>query len=283
MRIALPRLVNTGLVVRPGGRADELLGVTRSLVAELAPNLVVFPELSACGYPGLLDRDADAAGLVAVAEPVPGPTTAAFVETAVETSCAVVFGLCELDPGDGQCYNTLVWADPTGTVASYRKIHLTAGEQRHMSAGSGAAVIDTAFGRVGLSACYDKMFPQVYERQRERGAEISVIASAWSSRLVGDVEPVDVLAEQSALFDRARAAETGMLVISTNYDGPKVPGSADRFCGGLRVIDGLGRVIEPVVDTGAVAVWDVDPVQCATAVHTFNDGDFFTRDRRLVR
>jgi (R)-amidase len=283
VRIVLPVLRNTGVGATPGGRRDEILDLARRLAADLAPDLLVFPELSAAGYPGLVDEAADEAALSAVAEPLCGPTSQAFGELARASACAIVYGLCEHDPADGKRYNTVVWADPAGSCAGYRKIHLTEQERRHFSAGSESVVIDCGFGRVGLSSCYDKMFPQLYQRQRERGAQISVISSAWSSRPAGPGESGDILAEQSALFDRARAAETGMLVISTNYDGPKLPGCADRFCGGQRVIDGLGRLLEPTVITTDSLVWDVDPVQAAHAVRVFNNGDFFIRDRRLAR
>ncbi|TGD87512.1 carbon-nitrogen hydrolase family protein [Mycolicibacterium sp. CH28] len=282
MRIALPALHNTGVSSAVGGRHPNALTLVRRLVDEFRPDLLVFPELSACGYPGLVDAVADDAALSAVAEPLIGPTASSYAELSRKSQCTIVFGLCELDDS-GLRYNTVVLADPAGTLTGYRKIHLTERERRHFSAGTHAVVADTGIGRIGLSSCYDKMFPQVYQRQRERGGQISVIASAWSSRSAGAAGSADTLADQSLLFDRARAAETGMVVISTNYEGPKLPGSVERFCGGQRVIDGLGQVVAPSRHGAGVSVWEFDVEQAARAVHAFNDGDFYTRDSRRVR
>ncbi|MGB3481728.1 MAG: carbon-nitrogen hydrolase family protein [Mycobacterium sp.] len=280
MRIVLPALHNTGVRAAGGGCASVNLDLARSLIDDVRPDLLVFPELSSCGYPGLVDHGGDDAALSDVAEPLTGPIAASFAELARKSMCAIVFGFCELDAG--RRFNTLVLADPAGGLIGYRKIHLTEAEQRHFVAGTRAVVADSRFGRTGLSSCYDKMFPAVYQRQRERGAQLSVISSAWSSRSADPGGTTDTLAEQSLLFDRARAAETGMVVISTNYEGPKLPGSAERFCGGRRVIDGLGRVVPPTVDGAGASVWDLDVGQAAHAVRAFNDGDFFTRDGRRV-
>ena len=155
------------------------------------------------------------------------------------------------------------------------------------SPGQRAVVGDTSpCGPVGLSSCYDRMFPDIFARQRELGARVSVISSAWSSfagvpAVLGD-DGRDLWAEHAEALDRARAIETGMVVVSTNYSGPKVPGSSALFCGGRRVIDGLGRALRPTV-WGEIAVWDVDLAASDAAVRMLNDGDFFSRDRRVVR
>ncbi len=43
-----------------------------------------------------------------------------------------------------------------------------------------ATVFDADFGRVGLATCYDAKFPEVFQRLRERGAELVVWTSAYS-------------------------------------------------------------------------------------------------------
>ncbi|MFT4009717.1 MAG: carbon-nitrogen hydrolase family protein [Nocardioidaceae bacterium] len=277
MRVVLPRLANNGVA----GRLDELLARTRTLAIDLSPDLVVYPELAVTGYPALADPKADEAALIAIAEPVPGPTTEAFAELAQRATCAVVYGLCESD--GNRRYNTVIWSDPDGSVTAYRKIHLTEGERRHFTAGEIAVVAPgSVFGKVGLSSCYDKAFPQVYQRQRERGARLSVIASAWASHAGTPGFSGDVWADQSELFDRARAAETGMVVVSTNYEGPRAPGSQASFCGGRRVVDGLGRTVPPNLTTEAALVWDVDLDAAGRAVVELHGDDFFERDRRPV-
>jgi predicted amidohydrolase len=43
-----------------------------------------------------------------------------------------------------------------------------------------ATVFDADFGRIGLAICYDAKFPEVFQRLRERGAELVVWTSAYS-------------------------------------------------------------------------------------------------------
>jgi predicted amidohydrolase len=283
VRIALPRIRNTG--IRASRRLDELAAVVNELTRAAEVDVIVFPELFACGYPAHEDAVADRAVVQEVSESLTeGPSAIVASALASASGCAIVYGISERD-GDHH-YNTVVLADADGAISGYRKIHLTPAESTLWDRGETAVVADARIGGVtvpvGLSACYDKAFPQVYERQRERGARVSLISSAWSSSVADDA-PDDLWAMQSALFDRARAAETGMAVVSTNYEGPKVPGAHTRFCGGARVVDGLGRELRPVRVVGATPLWELDLDADRRAVNAVNGGDFFLRDRRTVR
>lgn len=284
MRVVLPAVVNRGVAARRGGWSAELAALVRdcvrSLGPESAPDLVVLPELSASGYPGLTDLDDDERALAAVEETADGPGVSTLREVARETGCAVVFGFAERDPVADVRYNTVAWADPGGALVTYRKVHLTPLELRLFTPGGAVVVGDVAAGRIGLSSCYDKAFPVLYQRQRERGAVLSVMSSAWSSTDGSAGGPDDVWAAQAELFDRSRAAETGMVVVSANYTGPKAPGAERHFCDGRRVVDGLGRVVPPTVDRHDLLVWDLDLALAGEQVWVLNEGDFFTRDRR---
>lgn len=284
MRVALPTLRNTGL--RAERRLDELAATVRRLTDATTIDLVVFPELSACGYPTHLDVEADRRLVDEVSEPLAGgPSAQVLSALARERRCAIVYGISER-AGD-RVFNTIALSDARGLVTGYRKIHLTPAERGLWSGGEAAVVADAVVGgvlvRIGLSSCYDKAFPLISQRQRERGARLSVIASAWSSHPDAATAEDDVWAMQSLLFDRARAAETGMVVVSTNYDGPKAPGASDRFCGGARIVDGLGWELAPVDVIDGMPVWDVDLDAARRAVDQVNHGDFFMRDRRDVR
>ena len=283
MRIALPRWRNAGL---GPDRLDAHVRIVRRLTDAGPLDLVVFPELSLRGYP-VRDHDGDGrrarataaehAALAAAAEPLDGSRA---VETlaglAAERGCAIVFGLAEV--GDGAVHDTVVMVDSRGAVSSYRKVHLTDDELRIFAPGTGAVVVPAVIGAgtaaipVGLSSCYDKQFPLLYQDQRDLGARLSIISSAWSSSRPGPRRggPDDVLLMQSQLFDRARAAETGMVVVSTNYVGAKLPGSPAAFCGGARVIDPLGRETAPEGGVAGRRIWQIDlpPVlDAAVVVH----------------
>jgi predicted amidohydrolase len=81
--------------------------------------------------------------------------------------------------------NTAVLIDRNGqVVATYDKIFPYWNEfdmQPPARPGTeDATVVDADFGRVGLATCYDAKFPEVFQRLRERGAELVVWTSAYS-------------------------------------------------------------------------------------------------------
>lgn len=281
MRIALPRWRNAGMGQQ---RLAGHVNTVRRLTDAGQVDLIVFPELSMSGYPIREDPDIgwsapaseqELAVLAEVAEPIDESRAVGLLaELAADRNCAIVFGMAE--EADGVVYDTVVLADATGTVTSYRKVHLTDDERRIFEPGDRAVVAHAMIGPdvtptpIGLSSCWDKQFPLLYQDQRDLGARISIISSAWSSSRVGPTRigrRDDVLAMQSELFDRARAAETGMVVVSTNYSGAKRPGSLAAFCGGARVVDPFGRGYQPRLDVPSRRIWDVDlPLSLDAAV-----------------
>src|SRR3989338_7857552 len=64
-------------------------------------------------------------GLRDIAEDIPGPSTAAFMETARKYKVAILAGsICELIPGRKKVFNTSVLIDARGRIAAkYRKRH----------------------------------------------------------------------------------------------------------------------------------------------------------------
>lgn len=278
MKIALPALVNPGLT--ESGHREELTKLVSDVIAQSGADLVVLPELSVCGYPELADANNDEAMLDQLSEPIDGPSGQAFRALAAQSGCAVVYGISERPSASSERFNTLVWADPDGTLSSYRKVHLTPNERQHWRPGELPGLINTRDGVVGLSACNDKAFPDAYAAQRAAGARLSVIASAWASH-PGSTQVVgDVWAEQSELFDRARAAETGMVVVSTNYRGSRAPGSPACFCDGRRVVDSLGRLQPPTQQYESGPVWSVDLAAEAAVLDYLHGTRFFGRPLR---
>lgn len=283
MRIALPRWRNAGLGQQ---RLTGHVNTVRRLTDAGQVDLIVFPELSMCGYPIRDEPDigwatpateVELGELAEAAEPLDTSRAVGLLsELAAERRCAIVFGMAE--EADGVVYDTVVLVDAAGAVTSYRKVHLTDDERRIFAPGDRAVVAQALIGAdvtptpVGLSSCYDKQFPLLYQDQRDLGARLSIISSAWSSSRTGPRRGGrrdDVLAMQSELFDRARAAETGMVVVSTNYIGAKRPGSLAAFCGGARVVDPFGRGYSPQPDVASRRIWDVAlPIALDAAVVT---------------
>jgi predicted amidohydrolase len=85
----------------------------------------------------------------------------------------------------GHRLNSTVLLDRTGAVAAvYDKIYPYWNEldmAPPVLPGQGdAAVYDADFGRVGLATCFDAKFPEVFQRLRDKGAELVVWSSAYS-------------------------------------------------------------------------------------------------------
>jgi predicted amidohydrolase len=274
VRVALPALTNHGLV--EGSRRDELLALIDTIGREAHPDLVVLPELAIPGYPVDPDPSRDRAMLDALSEPVDGPTAVAFSAAARRNDLLVAVGISER--ADDSLYDTLAVVGPEGIVGAYRKVHLTPSEKSFWSAGSEAVTVPSPLGALGLAICYDRMFPEGFRLMREQGAEVFLVASAWSTWSADALVDGDVWNEHGALFDRARAAENGVALISANWTGLKSTESTDSFGGGARVVDGLGREVERSERYDWGSVWDIDLAASAARVQHVNGGDFFSRD-----
>ncbi len=118
-----------------------------------------------------------------VVEPLSGPTIATFSRLAREHRMYVVCPIYQQKAGHR--LNSSVLIDRGGAVAAvYDKIFPYWNEfdlSPPADPGQGDAVVyDADFGRVGLATCYDAKFPEVFQRLRDKGAELVVWASAYS-------------------------------------------------------------------------------------------------------
>jgi len=110
--------------------------------------------------------------------------------------------------------------DDTGAIrARYDKIHLfdvdlATGESWRESAafvpGARAVVVDTPWGRLGLSVCYDLRFPALYAALSEAGATIIAIPAAFT---------VPTGRAHWHILMRARAIENAAFVIAAAQTG----------------------------------------------------------------
>jgi predicted amidohydrolase len=135
-------------------------------------DLVVLPELIVSGY------GTDAGRLAAIAEPVPGPTTAEWAEIAIAADGYIVGGMCERD-GE-RLFNTALAVGPEGVIGHYRKAHLFAEEKHTFTPGDlGFPLVPTRFGTIGICVCYDLRFVEVVRLMALQGAEVICVPTAW--------------------------------------------------------------------------------------------------------
>ena len=141
--------------------------------SESGANIICFQELFYGPYFGIVQDSK----YYDYAESVPGPTTERFAALARELSMVVVLPVYE-EEQTGVLYNTAAVIDADGTyLGKYRKNHIPHldrfWEKFYFKPGNlGWPVFDTAVGRVGVTICYDRHFPEGWRALGLGGAEI---------------------------------------------------------------------------------------------------------------
>jgi predicted amidohydrolase len=116
-------------------------------------------------------------------ETLSGPTVTTLSQLARKHRLYVVCPIYR--QADGHRLNTSVLIDRTGAVAAvYDKVYPYWNEfdlaPPALPGQQDVQVYDADFGKVGLATCFDAKFPEVFQRLRDKGAELVVWASAYS-------------------------------------------------------------------------------------------------------
>lgn len=207
---------------------------------------------------------------LALAEPVPGPTTDAFVALARELGVVIVLNVFERD-GD-QTFDASPVIDADGTILGItRMVHITDypcfHEQGYYAPGDqGAPVYDTRAGRVGVAICYDRHYPEYMRALAVKGAQIVVVPQAGVAG-----EWPDGLYEAEL---RVAAFQNGYFTALCNRVGrePKLEFSGESF-----VCDPAGSVVARAGQgTDEILLCDVDLAE----IEKSHARQLFLRDRR---
>lgn len=119
---------------------------------------------------------------LAKAETIPGLVTDAFSALAKELGVVLVLNLFERD-GD-KTFDTSPVIDADGRLLGItRMVHITDYEGFHEAGyyapgDKGAPVYDTAAGKIGVSICYDRHFPEYMRALTLAGADVIVVPQA---------------------------------------------------------------------------------------------------------
>jgi N-carbamoylputrescine amidase len=174
--------------------------------------------------------------VLALAEPVPGLTTEIFSKMAKEYGVVIVLNLFERD--GSRTYDTSPVIDSDGRIlGKTRMVHITDyphfHEQGYYHAGDrGAAVYDTAFGKIGVAICYDRHFPEYMRALALGGAQIVFTPQAGA---VGEWPEGLFEAEM-----RVAAFQNGYFTALCNRVGAE---TKLTFAGESFVCDPMGKVI----------------------------------------
>jgi len=208
-------------------------------------DMLFTPEMS-----GLIDRDRRRAS-ASISVEAEDAVLAAVRNAAAKAGIWVHLGSLALAGGaDGRFVNRGFVIDDSGEIrARYDKIHLfdvdlPSGERWRESdayaPGDRAVVVETPWGRLGLSICYDVRFPDLYRALSDAGATILSVPAAFT---------VPTGAAHWHVLLRARAIEAGAFVIAAAQSGRHDDGR-ETF-GHSLAIDPWGDVL---LDMGAPAM-----------------------------
>ncbi|MBM3807884.1 MAG: carbon-nitrogen hydrolase family protein [Acidimicrobiia bacterium] len=117
-----------------------------------------------------------------LAEPIDGPTVTAFQKKAKELGMVTVINLYERE--GHHTYDSSPVIDADGTLLGVtRMIHITEypcfHEQGYYTPGDkGAPVYSTKAGRIGVSICYDRHYPEFMRALAVNGADLVIVPQA---------------------------------------------------------------------------------------------------------
>jgi N-carbamoylputrescine amidase len=252
--------------------------------ASAGARLVCLPELFRTLY--IAQREDHA--LFDLAEPVPGPSTAALAAVARETGVVIVASLFERRAA-GLYHNTAAVIDGDGSVAGlYRKMHIPDDpayyEKFYFTPGDlGFRAFDTRVGRIGTLICWDQWYPEGARLTALEGAGVLLYPTAigW--------HPAEKQAHGAQQLDawrtiqRSHAIANGCYVVAVNRTGlerldERSPGGGIEFWGHSFVADPFGVVVaEAPEDREVVLLAEVDLAKVEETRRHWP----FLRDRRV--
>jgi predicted amidohydrolase len=192
------------------------------------------------------------------------PVLAAVREAAAKAGLWVHLGSLALagERDDGRLVNRAFVIDHEGAIrARYDKMHLfdvdlPTGESWRESAayapGEGSVIVQTPWGGLGLSICYDLRFPDLYRSLSDGGATILAVPAAFT---------VPTGAAHWHVLLRARAIEAGAFVVAAAQVGRHEDGRTTY--GHSLVVDPWGEVLLDMGEDEGIACVEIDPARVA--------------------
>lgn len=245
-------------------------------------SLICLPEL----FLGRYFCQAEDSANFALAEPVPGPSTEAFLGLAAELDATLILSLFERRAA-GVYHNTAAVIDGArGYVGKYRKMHIPDDpryyEKFYFTPGDlGFKTFQTGAGMLGVLVCWDQWYPEAARLTALAGADVLLYPTAigWHP------EERERLGERQhsawETIQRGHAIANGCFVMVANRTGlePDPAGTGGIQFWGQSFIAGTdGRLLAKAgPDEETVLVAELDMGEVAES----RIGWPFLRDRRI--
>ncbi|MCK0531983.1 MULTISPECIES: carbon-nitrogen hydrolase family protein [Sphingomonadales] len=238
--------------IDPAANAAAIVEAVRQ-AAEQGADMLFTPEMA-----GYLDRNRARAAETLRSE-ADDPVLATVREAAARHGLWVHLGSLPLrqEDGDERWVNRSFVIDNKGEIrARYDKIHLfdvdlATGESWRESAvyrpGEKVVAVDTPWGRMGLSVCYDLRFPDLYRALTNSGVTMLLVPAAFT---------VPTGQAHWHVLLRARAIEAGCFVIAPAQTGRHEDGR--ETYGHSLVIDPWGDILLDMEEKAGLALADID-------------------------
>ena len=220
----------------------------------------------------------------ALAESIPGPTTAALGKLARELKIVIVASLFERRAA-GLYHNTAAVIGTDGELLGiYRKMHIPDDplyyEKFYFTPGDlGFLNFDTPFGRIGVLICWDQWYPEGARISSLNGAHILFYPTAIGWHPAEKAQYGAGQRDAWQTIQRSHAIANGIYVAAVNrigFEGP--PDSGIEFWGSSFVVDPFGQMItQASVDKEEILIAEIDPARQEEVRQHWP----FLRDRRV--
>lgn len=223
-----------------------------SLASKKGAEVILLPENFA--LMGLIESDK-----TSIAESdEEGPIQLFLSQTALKLGIWLIGGTIPIHGPTGKVYSSCLTYNPKGDrVGRYDKIHLfdvqlpetneSYQESKTFCEGLKTLVINTLFGRIGFSICYDVRFPELYRKMALSGVDIFVVPSAFTS---------STGAAHWETLIRARAIENQCYVVAANQVGFHENGR--KTYGHSMIVDPWGKILSCIADCPGFAIAEID-------------------------
>ena len=162
-------------------------------------------------------------------------------------------------PGDKLVNRSLLFAPDGSVAARYDKIHLfdvdlptgeSLRESHAYEGGTQAVLVETPWGPIGLTICYDMRFPHLYRTLAKAGARLFTVPSAFT---------VPTGQAHWHVLLRARAIETGSFVLAAAQGGRHESGR--ETYGHSLIVSPWGEVLAEAGLEPGIVIADIELAQ----------------------
>ncbi len=163
------------------GNLSRICGYAEA-AARRGADLILLPEMCLYGYDYYVDTTVTTEEKIRTAEMKDGPSARAVAEIAKKYGIYVVFGMAEKkeDTPDSVLFNSAIAISPDGSIESYHKMHTFDSEGSLFTKGEEPFMLDTPWGPIGISICYDTyQFPELQRHYCAKGCRLILNPTAY--------------------------------------------------------------------------------------------------------